>query len=57
MYVSKAEHGLARCFAAQHQIDQAHEHDARAAAVVKPVLDVHPDNPFARRLFSEASGR
>ncbi len=57
IYLSRAEHGLARCFAAQHQPDQTHEHNARAAAAIKPVLDAHPNNPQARRIQAEATGQ
>jgi tetratricopeptide (TPR) repeat protein len=57
MYLSQAEHGLARCFTAQHEADKARDHDAKAAAAVKPVLDAHPDNAYARRLFNEATSR
>jgi serine/threonine protein kinase/tetratricopeptide (TPR) repeat protein len=57
IYLSRAEHGLARCFIAQSQPEQAREHDARAAAAIKPVLDAHPGNPQARRILAEATGK
>jgi tetratricopeptide (TPR) repeat protein len=55
--VSQAEHGLARCLLAQHQPELARAHNAKAAAVLKPILDAHPDNPFARRLLAEATAQ
>jgi hypothetical protein len=55
--LSRAEHGLARCFAARHETEKAREHNALAAAALKPLLDTHPDNPYARRLLAEANGR
>ena len=54
---SAAELGLARCSAHLGMTAAASEHKARAASVVRNVLDAHPDNPRAQQLMAAASAR
>jgi hypothetical protein len=54
---STAELGLASCVAHRGNKAAAAEHKASAAAAVRKVLDLHPDNPRAQKLMAEASTR
>jgi eukaryotic-like serine/threonine-protein kinase len=49
--------GLARCLARRGKTTAAAEHKALAAAVARKVLGLHPNNPRAQELLSEASTR
>ena len=55
--LSRAEHGLARCYEIQKETELARQHDSEAAAAARWILGSHPDNALAQRLLKEADAK